>query len=455
VTQEREQEALSELTVPEALSVAIQLQRAGHLEEGETIYRRILEIAPDHPDALHFLGVLSHQRGRGQAAVELIEKSIALDPSQPDRYNNLGNVLIEQGRLSEATDAYQKAIALQPEHADAYSNLGAVLKARGLFQEAAAAYQKAIDLDPGHVNAYNNFGNLLSSRGMVKEALAYYCKAVTLVPNHAQSRKLLGIAYYSIGQIDEAANVFRDWLRDEPGNPIAQHMFAACSGQNVPARASDAYVEATFDSFAGSFDEKLGHLAYRAPQLVAQALAKACDVPAKHLVALDAGCGTGLCGPLIAPYVSRLTGVDLSAGMLAKAQGRDVYSELVKGELTAYLAGQRQAFDLIISADTLVYFGSLEPVLEAAFGALRSDGLLIFTVEEAEDGAAREGYRINPHGRYSHSRAYLNRALPAAGLTVAGMEPAILRKEGGSPVAGLVVTARKAGGSDVRAGGGL
>jgi predicted TPR repeat methyltransferase len=443
VTEEREQEALSELSVSEALSVAMQLHRVGQLEEGETIYRRILEVAPEHPDALHFLGVLSHQRGRGDAAIELIEKSIALDPSHPDRYNNLGNVLVELGRLPEATHAYEKAIALQPDHADAYNNLGAVLKAQSRFDEAAAAYQTAIELDPGHVNAYNNFGNLLSSRGMVKEALAHYCKAITVAPTNAQSKKLLGIAYYSIGQIDAAARVFSDWLRDEPDNPIAQHMFAACSGDSVPARASDAYIEATFDTFAGSFDEKLEHLAYRAPQLIAQALAKASDPPAKSLVALDAGCGTGLCGPLIAPYVCRLTGVDLSAGMLAKAQGRGVYDELVKAELTAYLEGWLEAFDVIVSADTLVYFGPLEPVVAAACRALRPQGVLIFTVEQADDEAAAAGYRINPHGRYSHSRAYIGRAMQGAGFAVLAMESAALRKEGGSPVPGLVVTGRK------------
>jgi predicted TPR repeat methyltransferase len=452
---DREQETLSELSVPEALEVAIQLHRAGLFEEGEIVYRRILDIAPDEPDALHFLGVLSHQRGRTDTAIALIQKSIALDPGQPDRYNNLGNVLIELGRLAEATDALEKAIALQPGHADAYNNLGAVLKAQGRFQEAAAAYKKAIELNPNHVNAYNNFGILLASRGMIKEAVTYYWKAIALAPNHAQSRELLGIAYYSIGQVDAAVNVFRDWLRDEPNNPIAHHMVAACSGENVPVRASDAYVEATFDGFAGSFDQKLERLHYRAPELVAQALVKACGAPARGLVALDAGCGTGLCGPLIAQYVSHLTGVDLSAGMLSKARGRDVYQQLTKAELTDYLAGHPQTFDLIVSADTLVYFGALEAVLDVAFHALRDEGLLIFTVEEATEEAVEGGYRINPHGRYSHSRPYLSQALKEAGFAVLALEPAVLRMEGGTPVAGLVVTGRKPGGSDTPTGGGL
>ena len=117
-------------------------------------------------------------------------------------------------------------------------------------------------------------------------------------------------------------------------------MIAACSGRDVPARASDAFIERTFDSFAGSFDSKLAKLLYRAPALVAGMLADS-DVEASKrpdkLDVLDAGCGTGLCGPLIAPYARRLVGVDLSGRMLAQARAQNVYDELVQRELTAYL----------------------------------------------------------------------------------------------------------------------
>jgi len=175
---------------------------------------------------------------------------------------------------------------------------------------------------------------------------------------------------------------------------------------------------------------------------------------------LDAGCGTGLCGPLIAPFVRQLIGVDLSAGMLAKARGRGVYDDLVKAELTAYLVSHPDTFDLIVSADTLVYFGSLEEVLGAANRALKTNGLLIFTVESGDGETIDEtaagvtagagqpangsGYRINPHGRYSHSRQHLQEVLTSAGFDILDMEPAILRTEGGVPVMGIVVTARKA-----------
>ncbi|WP_151898920.1 tetratricopeptide repeat protein [Nitrosospira lacus] len=440
---ESERETISELSLPDALALALQIHRRGHLTEAETLYRKVLDIAPDSADAQHFLGVLLHQGGDSDLGIELIRKSIALNPFEPNYYNNFGNVLVEMERLAEATDAYKKVIALAPDHANAHNNLGALSKAFGRFDEAATAYQKAIELNPDHVDAHNNMGKLLSAQGRTKEAIAWYCKAITLMRHNPDSRKLLGIAYYTLGQTEKAAEVYRQWLAEEPESPVAKHMLSACSGQNVPPRASDEYVESTFDRFADSFDAKLEKLAYRAPDLIAEALASACGVPEKRLMALDAGCGTGLCGPLIAPYVRRLVGVDLSSGMLAKAHGRNTYDELTRSELTAWLLDHPLTYDLIVSADTLCYFGSLAVPLVAAYSALKEEGLLIFTVEEATGETERDGYRIEPHGRYSHSRMYLNQMLTAARFSVFIIEAAVLRMEGGKPVDGIVVAARK------------
>jgi predicted TPR repeat methyltransferase len=208
----------------------------------------------------------------------------------------------------------------------------------------------------------------------------------------------------------------------------------------VPDRASDAFVEKTFDSFAASFDAKLSSLGYRAPALVAEMLAHAGVAASGSLDVLDAGCGTGLCGPLVAPYARRLVGVDLSEGMLARARERNVYDELARRELTAYLRDSPASFDAIVSADTLVYFGPLDAVAAAVAGALRTGGIFVFTVEELSDGV---DCSISPNGRYRHAAGYLEHVLADAGL---GSEivPAELRLEAGEPVAGLVVRARLA-----------
>lgn len=431
-----------ELDLASALTLAIHLHRTAEFTDAETLYRRILDAAPDNADAMHFLGVLLHQRDRSDAAIELIERSIALDPSHPDRHNNLGNVLIERDRLSEAAEAYRKSISLVPGHSDAWNNLGAVLRALGRLEEAGSAYLKAIELDPENVHAYNNYGNLLGGQGRTKEAVTYYCKAITLVPGHPDSMRLLGVAYYTLGQFEAASETYREWLKKEPDNPIAKHMLASCSGEKVPKRATDQYIATTFDAFADSFDRKLESLSYRAPQLVADATATMLEAPAKALIVLDAGCGTGLCGPLIAHFASRLTGVDLSSRMLAVAGTRAIYDQLVNEELSAYLAAHPGTFDLIVSADTLVYFGELDEVFASAALALRPGGLLVFTVEAMSDVAADRGYRINPHGRYSHSRTYVTKALQDAGFATPVIKTAVLRMESGSPVQGMVVAAR-------------
>jgi predicted TPR repeat methyltransferase len=282
--------------------------------------------------------------------------------------------------------------------------------------------------------------------GRIEEGVACCCHAITVMPRNSTAKRLLGMAYYALRRIDEATAVYREWLEEEPGNAIAKHMLAACSGMEVPSRAADAFVEETFDKFADSFDAKLERLTYRAPQLVTEALLALAGPAKKDMTVLDAGCGTGLCGPLVAPYARRLDGVDLSGRMLAKAEQRRVYDELVKGELGAFLASRSDSYDLVLSADTLVYFGQLDDVLAAAHAALRPGGLLIFTVETlADDADEGSGYRINPHGRYSHSRNYLRRAVEAAGLQKVDVAAVIPRTEGGQPVHGYLVTGRKPG----------
>jgi predicted TPR repeat methyltransferase len=212
----------------------------------------------------------------------------------------------------------------------------------------------------------------------------------------------------------------------------------------VPPRASDGYIVKAFDTFSGTFEAKLAQLEYRAPALVAEAIEEAGVAPSGALDVLEVGCGTGLCGPLLAPYARRLVGVDLSPGMLKHAARKDVYDLLVPGELTAFLrSSDEAAFDVIVSADTLVYFGPLEDVAAAAARALRPGGFLVFTLEEAGWEDASVPHAIQTHGRYNHRRDYVERALADAGFAVA-IGHAELRLESGVPVRGLVVRGTKA-----------
>lgn len=436
-----------QLNDEQALHLAIAWHRQGRWEAAERIYRGLLERQPGNANALHFLGVLLDQRGRTDEALPLIRRSIALDPAVPDWHNNLGNVLLESGQVNEAATAYEEAARLSPDRADIQNNLGVLRREQKRFGESEAAYRRAIACDATFVDAHTNLGNLLHATRRDEAALVSYCEALALKPENVRARQALGMAYYTLGRFEEATQVYAEWLRDEPDSPEARHHLAACSGRDVPGRAPDDYVEKVFDGFASSFDAKLAHLHYRAPQLIVQLVEELLGEPRADCVVLDAGCGTGLCGPLLKPYSKHLIGVDLSAGMLAKAAPREMYDGLAKAELTEFIEGEPAGrYDLIVSADTLCYFGDLAAVTRASARALSKGGWLVFTVEkvaEVSEDAAAEDFHLNPHGRYSHGASYLRRVLGDAGLTVHNVDAAHLRTEGGKPVEGFLVAAQQ------------
>jgi predicted TPR repeat methyltransferase len=252
---------------------------------------------------------------------------------------------------------------------------------------------------------------------------------------------MLAYAYAQLGEIDKARKIFADWLEMDPDNPIAEHHFLALGVSEAPARASDAYVVTVFDNFATGFDSRLALLHYKAPELVGAMADRILGPATAGLDVLDAGCGTGLCSPLLRGHARHLTGVDLSPKMLEQARERGGYDELHTHELTAFIDQHPDAYDLIVSADTLCYFGDLGDVAMAAAKSLRKNGLLIFTVEESIDKP--DHYQLFLHGRYGHGEPYVRQILEKAGLSVTQIARETLRLEVGKPVAGLVVAARK------------
>lgn len=428
---------------PRAVDVdqALALHRAGRLDDARRLYERILDTNPRNASVWHFLGVLQHQIGNSDVAVENITRALDLDPRYADAWNNLGNVHRETNQYDAALQAYQRAVEIVPRHADAWNNIGVMRSGRGEYDEAQRAYACAVEHDPAHVAAWQNRGSLSARVEDFDASIAAYRRAIELRPGDAIAFNGLSRCLYRAGKIDQAVEVYNEWLAVDPENAVARHMLAACTGAPAPERASDEFVRDTFDAFAGSFDRVLDQLGYRAPALIGEFLDR--EVPASdvQLVIADAGCGTGLCAEFLRRRATRLVGVDLSAGMLTKARTRKVYDELVESELAAWLAGRREEFDLIVSADTLCYFGALDQALAGAARALRPGGRVVFTVERAADDTP--GYHLDSTGRYSHQESYVRQVLARAALESIAIEHVVLRLERGHEVHGLLASARR------------
>ena len=66
------------LTIQQAIDLAVQHHNAGRLPEAESIYQQILQSDPDQPVALHLLGVIAHQVGKNDTAVDLIALALSI-----------------------------------------------------------------------------------------------------------------------------------------------------------------------------------------------------------------------------------------------------------------------------------------------------------------------------------------------------------------------------------------
>jgi predicted TPR repeat methyltransferase len=454
--------AVSAATLGVWLIQARDWQRQGNPGEAQALCRRILTVQPRHTEALNLLGMLLLQQGRLALAEQTIRQAIQSALGDATAYANLGATLAAQRRHEAAVAAFSHALRLRADDADVQIQLGDAYRELGQLAEAVMAWRQASLLRPADPDLHYRLGLALAEQGQAEEAIAALEITRQGNPNHLQAITLLATLLHRQGRIIDAGQVvgsaildwgataaaetlLRDWLMLTPDDPVAQHFLTAWFSQDIPPRAADAYVIRLFDQYADQFDEDLQGLQYRAPELIAEAIAATLGPPDGTLEILDAGCGTGLCAPLLWPYACHLTGVDLSPGMVDKARQRGDYDDLAVAELTAFLVERPAAYDLIASADTLVYFGELGPVLTAAAVALRPGGWLAFTVEAADAEVTPDGFCLNRSGRYSHTADYVRQMLTLAGLTLATLDRVTLRLEYDQPVAGwLVMAARPA-----------
>ena len=236
---------------------------------------------------------------------------------------------------------------------------------------------------------------------------------------------------------EEAVACYRACLERHPDDSISQVGLASLGELPAPPRLPDEIVLHVFDTNASGYEENMRSLGYSIPALLFESFEANFPGSQQGLQILDLGCGTGWCGELFANVASRIVGVDLSPRMLAIAGSKGVYDQLVEAELGTWLAEATDEFDLVIAANTLIYFGDLLGIVTAAARTLRPGGALLFDVERALDSP----HLFHPGGRYAHSRGHVLESLEAAGLDVLALEEVVMRTQGEEEVDALLCAA--------------
>lgn len=190
--------------------------QTGRLREAREIYERVLQREPDYPEALHFLGVIAHQSGNDDVALEMMRKAIAKDDSKGVFFLNLGAVLEARGHLDQAIENYRHSVELDPGQAMGYSDLGNALLKRGNFAEAATKLTASLGIVPNNPEVINSLGVVMEKVGQFEKAAVCYRKAIALKPDYFEAYTNLSTPLDRLGKRDEAIECLQYALRLSP-----------------------------------------------------------------------------------------------------------------------------------------------------------------------------------------------------------------------------------------------
>ncbi|MBA3597126.1 MAG: methyltransferase domain-containing protein [Methylibium sp.] len=362
--------------------------------------------------------------------------SLALVPGRLTTLVNLAATRLALSRPQEALAAADQVLAVEPENRDAWIHRASALGDLGRHEEALAGFEKLLALDGALGEGWLRHGQTLQSLNRHDEALVSYERALAIDPKLARAWSNLGGILREARRLDEAAHAYEQAIAHGGNAELNGYYLASIRGRNTPTTAPKRYVQPLFDEYAGEFDEHLVQvLHYRAHKVLVGHL-QGLNVR-RFRSALDLGCGTGLCGPLVKPLAERLAGVDLSDRMLDKARALGLYERLVHADITDYLNTTDERFDLVLAADVFIYIGDLAPVFAAVHRVMESAGVFCFSAELTSSES--HDFELLPSLRYAQSERYVRELAARHGFEVARLLREPVREDQRQSIDGMFV----------------
>jgi predicted O-linked N-acetylglucosamine transferase (SPINDLY family) len=167
--------------------LALDAQKKGFYVQAEGLYRKLLEAEPENFDALHMLGIVSHEIGKSSEAEKFFLKALSIDSSHPPLFHHYGLFLAKAKRYDESVAQFDQALKLFDRFAPVYCDRGIALTELGKLDEALESHNAAVQLAPNVPMAFYNRANTLFKRRNLPLALQDYDRAVALNPNYADA----------------------------------------------------------------------------------------------------------------------------------------------------------------------------------------------------------------------------------------------------------------------------
>jgi predicted TPR repeat methyltransferase len=417
------------------LNLGLVLLKQQEWEAAIKQFSNVIALQPDLALAHWHLATLYLQQNALIQATEHYQALLELDPQHAEALNNLGVICLKNHQLEQAIEYFKQALVADTHHKDARNNLAGTLLQQDRFADAAWHFQLFLQLVPEDSHANYNMGVALMALGQLEAAIKYFQQTLQLNPQHSDALCNLGAIYLKLDNHKQAIEHYQRALAVQPDNPNIIYMLSALTGNQTPTAAPAEYIKNLFDNYAGHFDQHLTEtLHYTTPQLLRELIAPFLPNKNPQWKILDLGCGTGLSGENFHDLAIQLIGVDLSPRMLIKAQEKNIYTELIEDNIIDALQRQSEQYDLVLSIDTLVYFGELNNIFEQVKNVLTKKGLFAFSIETSDT----ENYVLTATGRYQHSSDYIAKLAQQYQLAILASKNISGRQQENKPVSGCL-----------------
>lgn len=154
--------------------------------------------------------------GRQGAALGRVGQWLAHEPDDAYALATQAHLLAGQGEHTAALQALQRVVALQPGRASHWFNLGFVSERAGLQQQAEAAFVRATAIDPRLDRAWYGLALILIAQRRFDEAVDALRKATELQPMSPFGWYQLARVHVDRSEPDQAAQIIRHLRGFEP-----------------------------------------------------------------------------------------------------------------------------------------------------------------------------------------------------------------------------------------------
>lgn len=238
----------------EVLARALALGDDGRWEEMAETLREALDVAPDDPYILGWLGVAEQELGDDERARARFRRCLAQDPLDPRLLALAGSALAAWDD-PDAEVALRAAALSGPEVPEARLQYGAYLARRGMLAEAREHLEAAARLDPDDPVAMAELGGLHALAGHWDEAADAMQDALESAPEDEWTRVLLGLVLLESGDPERAADALIAGSGGAPEDLEAQALAAlAAAAVDREEEAHAALYRAEAVAGAGDVD---------------------------------------------------------------------------------------------------------------------------------------------------------------------------------------------------------